>query len=562
LVLNTPYPQHPGTLASALSYNAAGAIAQMTYGNGLVQTVVMNNRLQPCRINVKSSGTAPAQCGDAQPSGNFQDFAYTFTDAQRRNNGNVQSWVGTGQQGFTRSYTYDELNRIKTAQSAAASGGDCWGLQFGYDIWANLLSATTTKCAPPNLNVTVSTLNRITNTGFTYDAAGNLTADGSFTYQWDAEGQMKSLNTSSVLYTYDGDGRRVKKSTGKLYWNDVSGNTVVETDLAGNNPDEYIFFGGKRIARRQSSGTVHYYFADHLGSSRVVTNATGTILDDSDYYPFGGERVVASSSGNRYKFTGKERDSESTLDYFGARYYSSQQGRFLSPDEFTGGPVDAFSSSDPLPPGPLPYAQIVEPQSLNKYAYAYNNPLRFTDPDGHCPVCVVIIWVAIETAATAYDAYDTYKTLNDPNASEIEMQLATSGFVAGLALPGGGYGTGSKSVYRIGNRVVDSIEFGKHIGGIFKKVDNILTKNLDDATISAAQRELKGEVVAVNQKTGKAFDHVRKVREAAQGLANQGNEIKKLLQDPAISQKLRAELEAKLRQVNKKLDELKQAGLI
>ena len=50
--------------------------------------------------------------------------------------------------------------------------------------------------------------------------------------------------------------------------------------------------------------------------------------------------------------------------------------------------MDAFSSSDPLPPGPLPYALITNPQSLNKYAYTWNNPLSFVDPDGHCPVCV------------------------------------------------------------------------------------------------------------------------------------------------------------------------------
>jgi len=62
---------------------------------------------------------------------------------------------------------------------------------------------------------------------------------------------------------------------------------------------------------------------------------------------------------------------------------ASTQGRFLSPDEFTGGPVDAFSASDPLPPGPLPYADITNPQSLNKYAYTYNNPLKYVDPDGH-----------------------------------------------------------------------------------------------------------------------------------------------------------------------------------
>lgn len=81
--------------------------------------------------------------------------------------------------------------------------------------------------------------------------------------------------------------------------------------------------------------------------------------------------------------SGKERDSETGLDYFGARYYGSNIGRFLSPDEFSGGPVDAFGG-DPTLPGPLPYADITNPQSLNKYSYTYNNPLRYTDPDGHC----------------------------------------------------------------------------------------------------------------------------------------------------------------------------------
>lgn len=82
--------------------------------------------------------------------------------------------------------------------------------------------------------------------------------------------------------------------------------------------------------------------------------------------------------------TGKERDVETGLDFFEARYYSGAQGRFTSPDEFKGGGLfDPATGRSVETIGPLPYADIGDPQTLNKYAYVRNSPLRYVDPDGH-----------------------------------------------------------------------------------------------------------------------------------------------------------------------------------
>jgi RHS repeat-associated protein len=96
-----------------------------------------------------------------------------------------------------------------------------------------------------------------------------------------------------------------------------------------------------------------------------MTNSSGAICYEADFYPFGGERIYTNNCDPDYKFTGKERDGESGLDYFGLRYDSSQYGRFMSPDSmFIGNKL------------------LSSPQDLNLYAYALNNPIHYNDPDG------------------------------------------------------------------------------------------------------------------------------------------------------------------------------------
>jgi len=157
---------------------------------------------------------------------------------------------------------------------------------------------------------------------------------------------------------------------GTLYWTGTGSGPLAESN-GGTFTEEYAFFNGKRVARRDlPGGTVNYYFSDHLGSASVITNSAGSIQKESDYYPFGGEMVVSGSDINNYKFTGKERDAESGLDDFGARYYGSSTGRFMSPDW-----AERATA--------VPYATLASPQSLNLFSYVSDNPLGRTDPDGH-----------------------------------------------------------------------------------------------------------------------------------------------------------------------------------
>jgi RHS repeat-associated protein len=158
----------------------------------------------------------------------------------------------------------------------------------------------------------------------------------------------------------------VEKSSGTYYWFSPSGSVLAETDTGGNTLNEYIYFSGGRTARRDSSGNVYYYFGDHLGTSRVIANASGTMCYDADYTPFGHEMAYTTSCSQNYKFTGLECDSETGNDHAWFRYYEQNLGRWLSPDPLGG--------------------DITNPQSLNRYAYVLNNPTTLVDPVGLHPV--------------------------------------------------------------------------------------------------------------------------------------------------------------------------------
>jgi RHS repeat-associated protein len=349
----------PGrTYAAGLTYTAHGAIASVSVADwGMTQQTSFNSRLQPGTIELRRAGSLILGL----------DYTYTTTPTSAENNGNILSQTirigGTTPATITQSYQYDEVNRLEQMTEA---GG--WSQTYGYDRYGNrwvsagdVPNPELTPRLPGDFN---GSTNRLT--ASLYDAAGNErqnAANESFGY--DGENRLISFNSGAATYSYDGDGRRVMKVVGAVttvFVYNILGQLIAEYQT----PDQPVV----------GEGGTSYLTTDHLGSTRVVTNAQGQVNVRYDYLPFGeeipsgvGGRTAGMGYGGadatRQKFTQKERDAQTGLDHFGARYYSSAGGRFIGCD-----------------PVPVTKENFVNPQRWNLYVYVNNNPLASVDPNG------------------------------------------------------------------------------------------------------------------------------------------------------------------------------------
>ncbi len=406
-----------GCLANAVCYTPQGtfyahSIGQSTSFTGLNLTHSYNNRLQPLEFKASSS------------AGNAIDITYSFVDpSTNKNAGHVFSITNNLDGTRSQTFSYDQLNRITAAQTTstfATSPGHCWGETYGLDAWANLqsISATTdsryTGCSQESgFSRPADGNNHLS--GFSYDSSGNTQNDGSFTYNWDAESQLKSAG--GINYLYDADGRRVAKVASKLYWYGAGGDILAETDASGNATAEYIFFGGKRVAMLPVGGNPIYYVEDLLGTSRVITQNNGVVCYDADFYPYGGERSYTNTCPQNYKFEGKERDAETGNDDFGARYYSNRFGRWLSAD-WSAVPV------------PVPYANLTNPQTLNLYAMVADDPESFADLDGHGAADALSSPPACSTGCTDPSDMNTKQPGTTDQNAQPQVQAAQGAAVA------------------------------------------------------------------------------------------------------------------------------------
>ncbi|MCO5351841.1 MAG: RHS repeat-associated core domain-containing protein [Bryobacteraceae bacterium] len=413
--------------AKAVTYNASGQMSSLTFGNDLIERWDYNpRRLQPWQIRL---GTATVD--DAR--GRWQ-FGYcaglNYNQDCASNNGNVmhQRILPLN---LYQTYAYDTLNRLSlfeekatSAAPACAAGGSTPCRAYGYDNWSNQFvsqaNAVTRHSFTPAAASNFDAANRLIIQGSTYDPAGNQTGIGGYTFAYDAENRLKTstINSVTTTFEYDGEGRRVKK-----------GNETYVYDAFGNLAAEY---GGTPTP----VGT-QYLTTDHLGSTRLITKADGTVDRRIDYLPFGKaipNGVSGRATGQGYQtnnyldplkpgFTGKDRDGETGLDYFGARYMSAAQGRFTSADPFN--PVDELD-------GAAFDDYLANPQYWNKYAYSLNNPLKYKDSDGHLPHAVVGALVGGGVGG-ALELYSQIRSGQDMNWAKVATKTGVGAAVGATA---------------------------------------------------------------------------------------------------------------------------------
>jgi RHS repeat-associated protein len=275
-------------------------------------------------------------------------------------------------------YTYDELDRLKTATGAAAP--------YNYDQIGRITQMGefgTSQYTYGNPNH-IHAVTGAAGYTYSYDANGNMTGARGYTYGYNAENRLVSSPMSwygSTSYTYDGQGSMVKRRYdyfGQYQWVVYVGGLYEKTwnqGLPSNGSTKYYWAFGRRIAMRSGSsgpstpGAVSYFLADNLGSTNSVLHSSGAVMQDLRYRPYGWIRRSSGYNPPDKRFTGQQweiADPSLNMYNYGARFYSTVLGRFLSADPLVVSPGD--------------------PQMLDRYAYVRNNPLKYIDPTGLDPI--------------------------------------------------------------------------------------------------------------------------------------------------------------------------------
>jgi RHS repeat-associated protein len=401
-------PQDPANVISGMHYNAFGGLTSATLGDNETETYTYVPTLTRLQSYTAKLGA---------------NTLYNFNIGTFAPNGDILAANDTANGNWT--YSYDAFNRL--AGSNKNSGQSVFS--YVYDRFGNRWqqNGPNSFIATFTCNNPGSPQNNNRMDGYSYDAAGNLLNDGAHNYAYDAENRIIQVDAgATATYVYDADGHRVQKTSTVGNTSDPAGTWIYFYDQAGrwvqkfNSPGNTfvqgnIYAGGRHVAT--VGGGTTFSHSDWLGTERVRTTYAGATCESIASLPFGDG---LTTTGNCYHpsplhFTGKERDAESGLDNFGARYDSSSLGRFMSPD---------WSAKQE----PVPYSKFDNPQTLNLYSYVQNNPLSNVDDNGHATIELRYTPVAVGN--------HTYIVVTDTNGHQTYYRAGpTNGASAGWITP-------------------------------------------------------------------------------------------------------------------------------
>ena len=343
-------------LLNNTSYNTEKQLTQFDYGNGLQYSISYDSIDRPFTIDIKDGSTS------------YLDLDFTW-DGNSNITQITNGWRDTSStwHSETESYSYDSLDRLTSASCTS------WSHTFSYDKMGNITGKD-------SITYSINSVNEITSlsdgTSFSYDDNGNRIQKTKGTDTWDytydyANRLIKVEENDSEIgeYTYDGEGKRIQSIENDITTLYIFGGLHVLYEENTSGTASYIYGPNGKLAKRTTinqQNNTYYYHTDQVRSSRLVTDTNKNIISAITYHPHG--EVCVEEGNEGYTFTGKEKDSTG-LHYFLGRYYDSSLGVFLSRDPKVG--------------------SITQPQTMNRYAYALNNPITIVDPDGH--ECVNIL---------------------------------------------------------------------------------------------------------------------------------------------------------------------------